>query len=180
MNPQWIPGQGRRREKQRDEGRRSKERRENKRLRGTWDGEGKLETAGLCAWERGNHGILQMQSERSGRRGEGRMEKAAVLLHCAESIWNSRRLSCGSMASHATLSCYLCWCWTAVPAEACKLGLWHLLSALSLSALWLIRRVSLSFGLSTESFDTFKLAFRVIAHTQTHDNVKYLACHICV
>ena len=121
-----------------------------------------------------------MQSERSGRRGEGRMEKASRSPPLCRSIRNSRRLSCGSMASHATLSCYLCWCWTAVPAEACEVGLWHLLSALSLSALWLIRRVSLSFGLSTESFDTFKLAFRVIAHTQTCETVKYLACHICV
>ena len=119
--------------------------------------------------------IREIKVQRRGLDGEGSRSPPLCW-----SIWNSRRLSCGSMASHATLSCYLCWCWTAVPAEACELGLWHLLSALSLSALWLIRRVSLSFRLSTESFDTFKLAFRVIAHTQTHDNVKYLACHICV
>lgn len=44
-NPQWILRRRRRRERKRDTGRR-KQRKENKWLRGTWDGEGKLETAG--------------------------------------------------------------------------------------------------------------------------------------
>lgn len=59
-------------EARKEERRREIERRaaRNKRLRGTWDGEGKLETVGLCVCVCVNQTTAQMQSERSGRRRE--------------------------------------------------------------------------------------------------------------
>lgn len=105
-----------------------------------------------------------MQSERSGCRREGRMENAAMHLLCAE-VYSRAGCCHAAVCLHILLVLVLSSC----AAEACDVVLWHLLSALSLSALRLIRRVSLSFCLRNESSHTFKSTFTAHTPTQTQD-----------